>query len=66
MDGSRGTTVEDFLNEISLAIQIMTSLWGGDGDNYVPGRASSGSEFEHVYVIGLEEDFFPLLRKFRF
>ncbi len=52
-------TLEEFLNDISLqsdqdqiednAITIMSI------------HASKGLEFEHLYVIGLEEEFFPLL-----
>ena len=48
-----------FLNEISLQ---------SDQDNIDPNaitimsiHASKGLEFEHLYVIGLEEEFFPLL-----
>ncbi len=52
-------TLEEFLNDISLqsdqdqieenAITIMSI------------HAAKGLEFEHLYVIGLEEEFFPLL-----
>ncbi len=52
-------TLDEFLNDISLqsdqdqiedgAIAIMSI------------HASKGLEFEHVYIIGMEEEFFPLL-----
>jgi len=55
----KNQTIEEFLNEISLlseqdevddkAITIMSI------------HASKGLEFEYLYVIGLEEEFFPLL-----
>jgi len=55
----KNQTIEGFLNEISLlseqdevddkAITIMSI------------HASKGLEFEYLYVIGLEEEFFPLL-----
>jgi len=55
----RDQTIEGFLNEVSLlseqdevddrAITIMSI------------HASKGLEFEYLYVIGLEEEFFPLL-----
>jgi len=36
--------------------------YGGETVTIMTIHASKGLEFEHVYVIGLEEDFFPLLR----
>ncbi|SHO80693.1 ATP-dependent DNA helicase UvrD/PcrA/Rep, epsilon proteobacterial type 2 [hydrothermal vent metagenome] len=52
-------TLEEFLNDISLQ---------SDQDNIENSsitimsiHASKGLEFEHVFVIGLEEEFFPLL-----
>ncbi len=50
MDGSRGTTVEDFLNEISLHTDYDT--YGGETVTIMTIHASKGLEFEHVYVIG--------------
>jgi DNA helicase-2/ATP-dependent DNA helicase PcrA len=52
-------TIEDFLNEISL--QTDQDYLGGDVVTIMTIHASKGLEFEHVYVIGLEEEFFPLL-----
>jgi len=52
-------TIEDFLNEISL--QTDQDHLGGDVVTIMTIHASKGLEFEYVYVIGLEEEFFPLL-----
>jgi DNA helicase-2/ATP-dependent DNA helicase PcrA len=56
---NRDATIEDFLNEISL--QTDQDHLGGDVVTIMTIHASKGLEFEHVYVIGLEEEFFPLL-----
>lgn len=54
----RGISLEDFLNDISLEStqdNIIT-----DAVNLMSVHASKGLEFEYVFIIGLEEGFFPL------
>jgi len=58
-ESNENATIEDFLNEISL--QTDQDHLGGDVVTIMTIHASKGLEFEHVYVIGLEEEFFPLL-----
>ena len=51
--------LEDFLNEISLE-----SATDGMGDDYISLmsiHASKGLEFKHLFIVGMEEGFFPLL-----
>lgn len=53
------TTLDEFLNDISLQ-----SDQDQEDENSVAImsiHAAKGLEFEHLYVIGLEEEFFPLL-----
>ena len=52
-------TLDDFLNEISL--QSEQDQVDGDAITIMSIHASKGLEFEHLYVIGMEEEFFPLL-----
>jgi DNA helicase-2/ATP-dependent DNA helicase PcrA len=52
-------SLEDFLNEISLE-----SAQDGINDEYISLmsiHASKGLEFKHLFVIGLEEGFFPIV-----
>jgi DNA helicase-2/ATP-dependent DNA helicase PcrA len=52
-------TLESFLNEISL--QSEQDQVDENAITIMSIHASKGLEFEHLYVIGLEEEFFPLL-----
>ena len=49
----------EFLNELSLLSD--QDAVSGDAMNIMSVHASKGLEFEHLFVIGLEEGFFPLL-----
>nr|WP_315110630.1 UvrD-helicase domain-containing protein [uncultured Campylobacter sp.] len=49
----------EFLNELSLLSD--QDAVSGDAINIMSVHASKGLEFEHLFVIGLEEGFFPLL-----
>lgn len=49
----------EFLNELSL-LSDQDAL-SGDAINIMSVHASKGLEFSHLFVIGLEEGFFPLL-----
>jgi DNA helicase-2/ATP-dependent DNA helicase PcrA len=53
------TTIDMFLNEIAL--QSDQDQIDGDSINIMSVHASKGLEFEYLFVIGLEEGFFPLL-----
>ncbi|MDR3178240.1 MAG: UvrD-helicase domain-containing protein [Campylobacteraceae bacterium] len=53
------SSVDMFLNEISL--QSEQDGIDTDSINIMSIHASKGLEFEHLFVIGLEEGFFPLL-----
>jgi len=52
-------SLEEFLNEISL--QSEQDQVDENAITIMSIHASKGLEFEHLYVIGLEEEFFPLL-----
>ncbi|MCH9740558.1 MAG: UvrD-helicase domain-containing protein [Epsilonproteobacteria bacterium] len=52
-------TLDSFLNEISL--QSEQDQVDENAITIMSIHASKGLEFEHLYVIGLEEEFFPLL-----
>jgi DNA helicase-2/ATP-dependent DNA helicase PcrA len=52
-------TLEGFLNEISL--QSEQDQVDNSAITIMSIHASKGLEFEHLFVIGLEEEFFPLL-----
>ena len=52
-------TLEGFLNDISL--QSDQDQIDGDAVTIMSIHAAKGLEFEHLFVIGLEEEFFPLL-----
>ena len=52
-------SIEEFLNEIAL--QSEQDNIGGEAISIMSIHASKGLEFEHLFVIGLEEGFFPLL-----
>ncbi|SMC08279.1 ATP-dependent helicase [Nitratiruptor tergarcus] len=51
-------SLDDFINELSL--QSDQDQIGGEGVAIMSVHASKGLEFEHLFVIGLEEGFFPL------
>ncbi|BCD62755.1 DNA helicase II / ATP-dependent DNA helicase PcrA [Nitratiruptor sp. YY08-26] len=51
-------SLDDFINELSL--QSDQDQIGGEGVSIMSVHASKGLEFEHLFVIGLEEGFFPL------
>ncbi len=51
-------SLEEFLAEISL--QSDQDQVGGEAVNIMSVHASKGLEFEHLFVIGMEEGFFPL------
>lgn len=52
-------TLDEFLNDISLRSE--QDQLEGDSITIMSIHASKGLEFEHLFVIGLEEEFFPLL-----
>ncbi|MDR2636109.1 MAG: UvrD-helicase domain-containing protein [Campylobacteraceae bacterium] len=52
-------TIDMFLNEIAL--QSEQDQIDGESINIMSVHASKGLEFEHLFVIGLEEGFFPLI-----
>ncbi len=52
-------TLDEFLNDITL--QSEQDQVEGDTISIMSVHAAKGLEFEHLYVIGLEEEFFPLL-----
>ncbi|ADV46624.1 ATP-dependent helicase [Nitratifractor salsuginis] len=52
-------TLDEFLNDISL--QSDQDEVEGDAITIMSIHAAKGLEFEHLYVIGMEEEFFPLL-----
>ncbi len=52
-------TLDEFLNEISL--QSEQDQVEDNAVNIMSIHASKGLEFEHLFIIGLEEEFFPLL-----
>ena len=52
-------TLEEFLNDISL--QSEQDQVEEEAINIMSIHSSKGLEFEHLFVIGLEEEFFPLL-----
>ncbi|WP_457606510.1 ATP-dependent helicase [Nitratifractor sp.] len=52
-------TLDEFLNDISL--QSDQDEVEGDAITIMSIHAAKGLEFEHLFVIGMEEEFFPLL-----
>lgn len=50
----------DFLNEVSL--QSDQDMMDGESISVMSIHASKGLEFGHVFVIGMEEGFFPMIR----
>jgi len=58
-DANPQMNLEEFLNDISL--QSDQDQLEESQINIMSIHAAKGLEFEHVYVIGLEEEFFPLL-----
>ena len=52
-------TLDTFLNDLSL--QSEQDQIGEDAITIMSIHAAKGLEFEHLFVIGLEEEFFPLL-----
>jgi len=53
-------SLDELLNEISL-LSEQDELDGSEAINLMSIHASKGLEFEHLFVIGLEEEFFPVL-----
>jgi DNA helicase-2/ATP-dependent DNA helicase PcrA len=53
------TTLDEFLNDISL--QSDQDNIDGNAVTIMSIHASKGLEFEYIFIIGLEEEFFPLL-----
>ncbi len=51
--------IEDFLNEIAL--ETGQDKINGSMTNLMSIHASKGLEFEYVFIIGLEEGFFPII-----
>ncbi|BAF70580.1 ATP-dependent helicase [Nitratiruptor sp. SB155-2] len=51
-------SLDDFINDISL--QSDQDQIGGEAVSIMSVHASKGLEFEHLFVIGMEEGFFPL------
>ncbi|WP_082858170.1 ATP-dependent helicase [Campylobacter iguaniorum] len=51
--------IDEFLNE--LALQSEQDRISDDAISIMSVHASKGLEFEHIFVIGLEEGFFPLI-----
>jgi DNA helicase-2/ATP-dependent DNA helicase PcrA len=58
-DKNPSITLDELLNDISL--QSDQDQIEGDAITIMSIHAAKGLEFEHVFVIGLEEEFFPLL-----
>jgi DNA helicase-2/ATP-dependent DNA helicase PcrA len=54
-----GLSVDDFLNE--LALQSEQDQINADAITIMSVHASKGLEFDHLFVIGMEEGFFPLI-----
>ena len=52
------SSLDDFINEISLESE--QDQIGSEAVSIMSVHASKGLEFEHLFVIGLEEGFFPL------
>jgi len=52
-------TLDEFLNDISL--QSDQDEGEGNAITIMSIHAAKGLEFEHLFVIGMEEEFFPLL-----
>ncbi len=52
------SSLEEFINDLSL--QSDQDQIGGEAVSIMSVHASKGLEFEHLFVIGLEEGFFPL------
>ena len=55
--------LEDFLNEISLVADI-TEYKDSDGITLMTIHSAKGLEFDHVFIVGLEESIFPHLNSF--
>jgi len=53
-------SLDELLNEISL-LSEQDELDGSEAISLMSIHASKGLEFEHLFVIGLEEEFFPVL-----
>lgn len=60
--------LEDFLNELALRsdqedVEMREESKGVEGVSCMSVHSSKGLEFEYVFIIGLEEGFFPLVRE---
>lgn len=56
---NQNLNLEDFLNEISL--ESDQDEIGGETISLMSVHASKGLEYDHIFIIGLEEGFFPLV-----
>ncbi|MDE6886367.1 MAG: UvrD-helicase domain-containing protein [Helicobacteraceae bacterium] len=54
-------SLEDFLNDISLSSDSDANI--NNAVSCMSVHSSKGLEFEHLFVIGLEDGFFPILRE---
>ncbi|MCI5969401.1 ATP-dependent helicase [Helicobacter sp.] len=60
--------LEDFLNDLALRsdqedVEMRTQSKGVEGVSCMSVHSSKGLEFDYVFIIGLEEGFFPLVRE---
>lgn len=60
--------LENFLNDLALRsdqedVEMRTESKGVEGVSCMSVHSSKGLEFEYVFIIGLEEGFFPLVRE---
>ncbi len=51
--------LKDFLNEIALENQ--NDEYSNDAISMMSIHSSKGLEFKHLFIIGLEEGFFPII-----
>ncbi len=61
--------LEDFLNELALRsdqedVEIRQQSKGIKGINCMSVHSSKGLEFDYVFIIGLEEGFFPMIKEY--
>lgn len=57
--GVSGTSLNDFLSEISLSTSEEVDTVDGDGVSLMTVHAAKGLEFKNVIITGVEEDLFP-------
>lgn len=58
--GERG--LHSFLQELALLSDVDTWEDGGNAATLMTCHCAKGLEFDHVYIVGLEEDLFPISR----